>query len=295
LNETDAFLQFVDSQISKLKGEYENYRKERFRTAKIEFLQAIGKNKEAEKLIQQSMDIVEVRLAAVNKAIERKDYTTAKNLITDGIAIAQKKGHGGTVADWQKVLLQIAMKEKDVDTIRHYTKHFAFDRGFSPEYYKQWKATFSPTEWTDVIEQHIAATKEKIKSGKRSNDWNFGYSSELYALAPVYIAENYLDRLLPLVQQEKRLDTVLQFHPFLANKYPEEMLAIYLPMLEAYGIAASDRSKYADLVQKMKKIMKDIPAGKEPILALAQKLKAQFSVKPRRPAMIEELNKILEI
>ena len=70
-------------------------------------------------------------------------------------------------------------------------------------------------------------------------------------------------------------------------------MAIYLPCLEAYGIAASDRGKYADLVQKMKRIMKDIPTGKERILALAQKLKEQFSVKPRRPAMIEELNKIV--
>ena len=43
LNETDAFLHFLDTQIAGLKGEYENYRKERFRTAKIEFLQAIGK------------------------------------------------------------------------------------------------------------------------------------------------------------------------------------------------------------------------------------------------------------
>ena len=293
LNETATFLHFIDVQILKLKGEDDDYEKEHFRKKKIEFLKATGKTNEVEKLIQQSMDIVEVRLAQVNKAIEIKDYATAKKLIADGIKIAEKKEHPGTVDEWQKVLLQIAVIEKDIAAIRYYTKYFAFDRGFSTEYYRMWKATFPPEEWTAVIEKHIEEALAKINKQQSNTIWSYGHLSELYDVAPIYIQEKYWDRLLTLVQQVKSLDTVLEYHDYLAKIYPEELLAIYLPALEAEAHQANTRGQYAELVKKMKKIMKDIPAGKERIIALAGKLKDQFSVKPRRPAMIEELNKIL--
>jgi hypothetical protein len=96
------------------------------------------------------------------------------------------------------------------------------------------------------------------------------------------------------VEQEKSMDIALRYHDYLAKQYPEDLLDIYLPALERYGMVVSERSGYADLAAKMKKIMQDIPVGKERIVALAQKLKDQFSSKPRRPAMIEELNKVLK-
>jgi len=45
------------------------------------------------------------------------------------------------------------------------------------------------------------------------------------------------------------------------------------------------------LADKMKKVMQDIPAGKDKIRDLAHSLKEKF---PRRPAMQEELNKLLK-
>ena len=42
----------------------------------------------------------------------------------------------------------------------------------------------------------------------------------------------------------------------------------------------------------MKKIIKDIPESKQEIMFLATALKMQYSAKPRRPAMIDELNKL---
>ena len=240
------------------------------------------------------MDIVEVRQAAVNKVLEKKDYAAAKKLIADGITIAERKGHPGTVNAWKEVLLQIAIKEKDTEAIRNYAKFFALDSRFSAEYYKMWKKTYPSAEWKVVIDKHIEETLQKIEKQKSGRGWNSSYLSVLYNLTPIYIQEQYWGKLLAFVEQEKSLEITLQFHDYLAKQYPEDLLDIYLPALEAYGTRATDRKQYAELVTKMKKIMKDIPAGKERILALAQKLKEQFSVKPRRPAMIEELNKILK-
>ena len=115
----------------------------------------------------------------------------------------------------------------------------------------------------------------------------------LQTLAPIYILEKYWDRLLALVQQVNNLNTTLEYHQQLLKDYPSELLAIYLPALEEYGVHANGRGEYADLVNKMKKIIKDIPEGERKILNIAKRLKERFSVKPRRPAMIEELDKIL--
>jgi len=48
----------------------------------------------------------------------------------------------------------------------------------------------------------------------------------------------------------------------------------------------------ADLVSKMKRIIKDIPAARTAVLGVAQQLKDAYSLKPRRPAMLEELAKL---
>jgi hypothetical protein len=298
LNKSDNFLAFITTQTAKLTGQYDEYGKEYFQKTKIEFLQQTGKVAEAEELVQQNMDIVEVRLGEVNKAIDRKDFAPAKKLIEGGVKIAESKGHPGTVAEWRRELLRIAVLEKDIPTIRHYSKQFAFERWSSPEYYDQWKATFTFAEWQVEIEKHIEETIDKVTKewNKGKNKfWSPAYPPLLASLAPIYIQEKYWDRLLPLVQQASNLDTTLLYHSHLIKNYPDELLAIYLPALEKYGLKSSNRSEYADLVNKMKKIINDIPRGKEKILNIAKRLKEKFSSKPRRPAMIEELNKILQM
>lgn len=196
--------------------------------------------------------------------------------------------------EWKKELLRIAFLEKDTEIIRHYTKYFAFDHWFSQEYYNQWKKTYKTDEWKVVIESLIAGTIKRITKTHEKNKNKFWYRPNpplLDELAPIYIEEQYWDRLLALVQKEDNLDTVLQYHQRLMKIYPSELSMLYFPLLESAGDKASSRSEYAQLVAKMKMIMKDIPASKSKIIAIAQALKTKY---PRRPAMIDELNEILK-
>ena len=298
LNQPQVFLDFTDKQLSRLSLKSNNYTddydREYFQKQKIKFLQKAGRKEEAQKLIRENMDIVQVRAGEVSKALRKKDFAAAKNLIGQGIKVAEKKGHPGTVSQWHEELLRIALLEKDTPTVRHYTKQFTFDRGFSTNYYRQWKKTFSVAEWKEEIEQHIDKTiRQLTKEGSGKNKFRSAHPPLLEALGPVYIEEKYWDRLLHLVQQEGNLDETLQYQPYLVTGYPEELLAMYLPALKQLAQKASTRSEYKDLVFKMKKIIKDIPQGKEKIVNLARQLKEQYSLKPKRPAMIEELSRIL--
>jgi hypothetical protein len=81
----------------------------------------------------------------------------------------------------------------------------------------------------------------------------------------------------------------LQYNSLFLKRFTEELLAIYLPAFELAGDNASARNQYADLVRKMKKVIKDMPQFKAQIVAVAARLKSKY---PRRPAMVDELNTI---
>ncbi|MDR2929017.1 MAG: hypothetical protein LBV41_12585 [Cytophagaceae bacterium] len=290
-----AFIDFIDQQCRKLTGRYGDYHKEFLQKKKIAFYREIGRGDAAEKLVRQNMDIVEIRQAEVEKSIRQKDYAEAKRLIADGICIAEKKQHSGTVAQWKKELLQIAVAENDTKAIRQLAQHFALDYGFNKDYYWQWKQTYPAVEQNEAIEKLITERLDETKReyAKQKNPY-FAPSQPPYlrSVAPVYIEEQMWDRLLALVQADHRLDTLLNYHEHLAKHYPEEMLAMYMPQFEFFGKKVEGRSQYADLATKMKRVLMDIPEANEPITALVRKLITQ---NPRRPAMIEELNKVLKI
>jgi hypothetical protein len=295
LGKTEEFGQFVDARIAALTGQFDTYDREYYLEQRISFAQATGKTEEAEKIIQQHLDIVEVRQGEVDKAIARHDFPAAKELIAGGIRVAQEKDQPGTVVRWQKELLRVATLENDTDTIRHYAKQLAFDRRFDATYYDQWKKTYPPGEWKSVIEQYLAekmAAMTRPREKKKGAALHVSPPDLLYELGPVYIAEKYWDRLLALVQQKNNLQTTLYYHEYLHKHYPQELLNVYLPALRHRGDQVNNRSEYAELAGLMKKVMADIPKGKVPIKDLARELIAKY---PKRPAFIDELNAVLRI
>ena len=292
LRQTKEFVEFIDNRCKNLTGKHDDYKREFLQKEKIAFYREIGHDL-ADELVRQNMDIVEIRKGEVDKAINRQNYEEAKRLIAEGIEIAEGKGHPGTVDQWKKELLRIANLENDTKTIRQLTRYFAFDRGFHKDYYRLLRQTYPETEWKEIVEKLIADfTAEAIERHKKSFWSNKRNPPLLYYTAPILIEEEYWDRLLTLVQAEHYLDTVLSYHEHLVKRFPKELLALYLPEFKRAGDNVKDRSQYADLAGKMIRIMKDIPEGKEKTQAIARELIAQ---NPRRPAMIDELNKVLKI
>ena len=243
-----------------------------------------------EDLVQQNLDIVSVRQGEVEKAIGGKKFAKAKQLIADGIKIAETNKHPGTVSRWEEQLLQIAILENDLQLTRFYYKKFALDSHWiNKEYYNKWRATYKNEAWTGIINKVIEEKTYHVKSNHKKNAWSSLNAELLHAVAPFYIEEKYWEKLFDLVKYETRLDTVLKYHKYLMPFYPDELLKIYLPALEEQGGNASDRSAYANLAKLMNDLIKDIPSGKAQIIEVAQRLMVK---KPRRPAMIEELKKV---
>ncbi|GAA3962104.1 SWIM zinc finger family protein [Mucilaginibacter dorajii] len=291
INKHEEFLGFIDAWLPRLANRNSRYQEDFFETSKIEFLKAIGREEEAGELIVQNMEIVEVRQAEVDKAIDNKDFILAKNLVGEGIGIAQEKKHPGTVTQWEKQLLRIALLENDLLLVRKYYKQFAFDSNwFSIDYYRMLKATYSADIWQGVIETTIKDITIKTTKKHGGSKWESLNSSLLSALSPIYIEEKFTDRLFELVKQETDIDRIMKYHNDLVFTYAAELLQLYIPALEIQGDNATERSRYAQLVGNMKNIMKAFPHEKEKVIAVAKKLKAKY---PRRPAMLDELKAVL--
>lgn len=295
LNKQASYLNFIDDQIKKTSKDEHSYRKEYFLVRKVAFLNAIGNFSDAQALLQENLDIVDIRRGEVSRLVEKNDFSSAKQLIVEGIELARKKDHPGTVRQWEEALLHIAVLENDRDTIRYYTKHFAFDRGFHQIYYNQWKSSFGIDEWEEEIEKYIEERIAGIALQYQKNKGKLWYSPDtllLDVLAPIYIEEKYWDRLLSLMSQEIDLDRLLQYHDHLLNIYPIQLLTLYLPAFERKGDIVGNRREYTDLAGKMMMVIETIPEGKDEVIAIAEELCRKY---PRRPAMVQELNKVIEM
>lgn len=290
LSKTAEFLNFVDTKISKLTGNYHSYLKNKLQKSKIDFLKQIGNHKDAEELTLQNLDIVEIRAQEVEKLIANKAYTNAKKLINDGIKIAEKKDHPGTVSNWQKELLRIAVLEKDIETVRKLAKLFTFDRGFNIQFYKQWKNTFKAEEWTGIIEDHIKKTIIETEKNAKNRPHRFGHINyHLNSLNTIYITEGYIDRLWLVVKKAFTLDVLMDYHKHIFPIYADELLELYLRALDKEAEIASDRSRYQSLAYNMKKIAKSNSIYKEAILKKAAFFRMLYI---KRPAFIDELTAI---
>jgi len=295
LNKENLYLEFINNQLKLASDEGDSYKKDHFLVQKIEFLRATGNTSEAEKLVRQHLDVEDIRRGEVNTLVKKEDFHAAKKLIAEGIEIARKQKHPGTIKDWEKDLLHIAHLENDKEKIRYYTKAFAFDRGFDRTYYKQWKDTFSTSEWTEEIEKYISEKIAGVELQYQQNKGKFWYSPDtllLDLLAPIYIEEQYWDRLLSLMSKETDLDRLLRYHDCLAKIFPLQLLAIYIPAFMRKIDTVSNRREYTDLAAKMSMVIKSIPDGKDEVIAIAEEINRKY---PRRPAMVQELNKVISM
>ncbi len=291
--DSERFLHLLDKlQESKAaKGPYSEYAREAFKKQKIRFLKAMGREEAAGQLIAANMNIVEVRLGLVEEAIAQKDFLRAKQLIAGGIGIAESKEHPGTVRQWEEVLLRVAQLENDLDTFRFFAKRFAFDRGGNPGFYQKWKSSFPAEEWPEVIEQHIQAVIAEETAKPRKFAWDSLEHALFRRLAPIYIEEQQWERLLHLIPPDPDEHILRLVHPHLAGRYSKEMLALYLSELETMADKAGNRSQYQNLAALMKKVKQDIEGSHAAIDELAASLIQKY---PRRPAMREELGRVLK-
>jgi hypothetical protein len=103
-------LQMLDVQIDQHKEQYDEYV---YVERKIDLLQKIHRLSDAEKVEQKYINIPEIRQRIINRFADQKKFEDAVMCLHEGIGVALKDNHLGTVEQWKKLELELYEKQGD--------------------------------------------------------------------------------------------------------------------------------------------------------------------------------------
>lgn len=270
----DQLLNVIDKKIAST-GEYG---KEYLLSTKSDLYKMWGNQAASRKIIMDNLDEPRFRQILVNENLDANNPTEAIKLIKQGIKVAERKGHPGTVSDWQKKLLDIAKQQNNREEIAHWTKILLFNR-FSLDYYRLYKQ--SSKDWDKDYQELL----------KKMN----GYSDYV---AQIYAEENDHHSLFTLIKGEierpigygrsfSRLGLLRKFMGKLIPHYPDEILDLYSH--DIYQQAkTTGRSVYNGIANDLKD-MKKLAGGKERVKTIISDFQQKYK---NRPAMQEILGRL---
>ena len=261
-----------------LKSEPDSFRTHSLVKSKIELLEKEDKKDEVEKVISQYLYLPEIRKIRLNELISGKQYEQAIALIDEGIDLAEKKSHPGTVSDWKDEKLSVYQLMGNKEKIVVLAEDLFITGRNSMKYYHILKNVIPTEKWANYLDDFLS------KSGKRQK-WGLGD-----VLAKIYIEEKYWDRLMSYVEKNIHLGkycSLGEYESYLKKQYPERMLAYYRTQITNYAANNMGRDHYK-YVSDVLKTMRKYPGGNEIVNNLLTHFKSVYS---NRCAMMEELGK----
>ena len=90
-----------------LTNEPDSFRSSSLVKSKIKLLENAGKKDEVKKVILFYLYLPEIRKIRLKELISEKQYDKALALIDEGIRLAEKKGHSGTISKWKNEKLSV--------------------------------------------------------------------------------------------------------------------------------------------------------------------------------------------
>jgi hypothetical protein len=262
-----------------LKAEPDSFRTSSLVMSKIELLEQAGKKEEVENVISCYLYLPEIRKIRLKKLISPKQYEIALSIIDEGIILAEKKNHSGTVNDWKDEKLSVYRLMENNDKVIELAEDLFVNGRDSMKYYHILKTVISTEKWADYLDKFLSESEKQKRWGIHG-----------HVLAQIYIAEEYWDRLMNYVEKNIQLgkyNSLGEYEPYLKPRYPERMLTFYRTQITDYAAKNMGRDHYR-YVAGVLKTMKKYPDGNEMVNALLAQFKSVYF---NRRAMMEELER----
>lgn len=224
----------------------------------------------ANKYIMDNINVPEYRVIAIENAIVIKDYKLAEKLCKD--ALSQNiPGSFTRRKPWAYFLEQIYKETDNTDALITTVRYILLKGDTS--YFRKLKALY---------EQQGTWYKEREPLWHELPD-KIGIQNYVTLLSQ----EEELELLFEAVKQYKF--HIELYGEQLAAKYPEEVYSIYEEYILDEAQKATDRGKYKRVCNIIKSFANAV--GKTQAIALIEHLCEDY---PRRPAMLDELSKLMK-
>jgi hypothetical protein len=219
----------------------------------------------AERYLMDHLDVKEVRVIAVDKALEAKSYSLAERLCVEALNNDDRKFGKAPVWTYylERIYEETSNSNKQMETVRE-----ILFRG-DTKYYSKLKELFhSHGLWDDQRKEAL-----------------------LHELSKALMVHDYIE-LLSRADELRQLLEAIRRNPYYIVHYGKQLAAHYSE--EAYGIyeewiwnqakEATDRGKYKAVCHSIKSLW--TAGGRMEALKLIDRLNEAY---PRRPAMQDEL------
>lgn len=272
-------LKIIDEKIQELEQQedhYSEYKLEELIKTKIALLYQLGMDKEAIKTIKENIYYVPIRRMLID--IERKNENIDKveKLLKEGMKIALKPGHYGTVTYYIEELLSIYKEQNQKEKYKNLVEEtlFKYSRG-SFKYYKKLKDLYTEEQWKNMRD-NIIKILESDGEGYHRDD-----------LRQIYIEEQYYEKLYHSVMSTPLFEIVVKYEKYLKKDFEKQLLEEYQKIVNEKATFTGKRN-YED-VRKILQHMKTLKNGEKLVEKMVEEYKIKYA---NRRLMLEELNKI---
>lgn len=272
-------LKIIDEKIQELEQQedhYSEYKLEELIKTKIALLYQLGMDKEAIKTIKENIYYVPIRRMLID--IERKNENIDKveKLLKEGMKIALKRGHYGTVTYYIEELLSIYKEHNQKEKYKNLVEEtlFKYSRG-SFKYYKKLKDLYTEEQWKNMRD-NIIKILESDGEGYHRDD-----------LRQIYIEEQYYEKLYHSVMSTPLFEIVVKYEKYLKKDFEKQLLEEYQKIVNEKARFTGKRN-YED-VRKILQHMKTLKNGEKLVEKMVEEYKIKYA---NRRLMLEELNKI---
>ena len=272
-------LKIIDEKIQELEQQedhYSEYKLEELIKTKIALLYQLGMDKEAIKTIKENIYYVPIRKMLID--IERKNENIDKveKLLKEGMKIALKRGHYGTVTYYIEELLSIYKEHNQKEKYKNLVEEtlFKYSRG-SFKYYKKLKDLYTEEQWKNMRDNIIKILQSDGEGYHRDD------------LRQIYIEEQYYEKLYHSVMTTPLFEIVVKYEKYLKKDFEKQLLEGYQKIVNEKA-TFTGKKNYED-VRRILQHMKTLKNGEKLVEKMVEEYKIKYA---NRRLMLEELNKI---
>lgn len=269
-------LEYVNQLIEERKSSWELYK---LIEKKIRFLHSLQREDEVQATIKTYLYLPEIRKQIVQRLVASQQYDLAIQMLDEGIHIARKNHHFGTVLDWQKQKLSIYEKINNTANIIDMCRKLFISENGNLTYYRKLKKLIEATEWKTFLNKLIEQTKFiEYNWGGQCNEAN------------IYLEENDHENLLKFLSNKcnHSLDVLMYYAHYLDSTHTNEIMRLLTKQIKWYAENNMGRNHY-EYIAKILKEMKKLKDGKKTVKDIIEEFRVTYK---RRPAMIETLNRL---
>lgn len=239
---TKSVFQYIDDQIAIYKNGADWSSKHRYSKLldeKLTLLQKTGKEQDAQSLIEENLQLSDIRKIKVNQLMEQKDFSQAISLIKEGIKISEQENLAGVTRNWNNFLLKIYREQNLREELQTLSRSMFLRYPDSMEYYVMYKKTVEKTKWNTERTRII----DELKKETKPNSWYYNFP---YNLANIFIEEKMWPELFSEVKKANNISVTSRYAKYLQKNYSSELIDIYRDSITKYA-QSTGRNIYEDV------------------------------------------------